>query len=583
MTRRRHLLVLLLLTVSTVAAGCSRVPPGGEVLGAGQGVTGTVGGFAAEPGTRATGEDVPLAGDSGVLSPDGAGAGGQQSIDGAGTSTSSGPDPGPSEVGGSTKAAAGARPGQGVKGKTVEVVFHAKLQDCGPDASTSSQGKASENGLKAIDDYVAFFNKDVLGPYGWKIAHKVIDDGGQYCPEKARAAALQITKELKPFATLGDSANGDQGPVLADITSRAGIVTIGVSWNTSAELRERHPYAWSIFGLAEQQDRYLVEFMAKRVKGTKAPDLTIGAPTDRVYGMLTVDNPESRTLAEAMKRNLAAQGIALKHTYYVSSDPGVAAQTANNTVLKMKQDGVNSLIFAIPYTSLQSAIVHTSAMGSQGYLPDLLSSRYGVVFFDRLFDTRVWEKMRGVFQCAIGCIRATGTNPGYIDVNENGSAYKAAWTHIGNSGDPDNGTTPGAYNTWTVLSHLAIGILNAGPVLNAQTFAAGMDRAAPGGPAECIGWRLMGRPYEHAPYTAGWSSRHDTGIIGYTPGYWVNRKNDFGTVGYYESYDNYRYFASGKLPVKATHDTGQAGAAVPKQKPIGLRPWISCKKFGMQD
>ena len=205
------------------------------------------------------------------------------------------------------------------------------------------------------------------------------------------------------------------------------------------------------------------------------------------------------------------------------------------------------------------------------------------MFFDRLFDARVWSKMRGVFQCGVSCIRATGTNADYTEINENGSAYKSAWTYIGNSGDPDNGTTPGAYNTWTVLAQLSLGIINAGPVLNAQTFAAGLDAASPGHPAECGGWRLMGRPYTYAPYSAGWSSAHTTGIIGYTPGYWVNKKNDFGTVGYYESYDGYRYFTGGDLPPKPTHDTGTAGAAVPKQDHIGVLPWVSCTKIGRKD
>ena len=583
MQHRQRRLVVLLLAAGMLSTACSRVPPDStavlgsesgaftpDVLADGSLPDNALGGT---PGDGATGTGD--ASDGEVLGgPSGA------SVDSIPGENATLPGAGPESR---TAPGSAEKSAQGVNGRTVNIVFHAKLRDCGPDASTARMGTATEKGLKAIDDYVTFYNKFVLGPYGWKLAHKVIDDGGQYCAEKARAAAQKIVKELKPFAVLGDSANGDQGPVLADIVTRAKIVNVGISWSTVAELRNRHPYAWPIYGLAEQQDRHLVEWMAKRVKGTQARDVNTGAPAERVYGLITADNPEQRTLAAMTKANLAKQGIRLAHTYLVSSDPGVAAQSANNTVLKMKGDGVNTLIFAIPYTSVQSAVVHTSAMSAQNYTPDLLSSRHGIVFFDRLFDSRVWSKMRGVFQCEISCTRATGKNPDFIDVNENSRAYKTAWAHLGNTDDPENGTNPGAYTTWTMLAQLSAGILNAGPVLNAATYAAGLDAAAPGGPAECIGWRLMGRPYTYASYSGGWSSRHDTGIIGFTPGYWVEKKNEFGTVGYYESYDNYRYFLGGDLPKQATRDTGQSGVAVPKQKPIGLKPWVSCTELGLKD
>jgi hypothetical protein len=549
--------------------GCSRVPPGAV-----QGVAAGVDPLTGQPTTSA-----PLPG--GSAAPGLPGASGQPgTTTGVPGAPGSGAGPGAGSGGGGGDALGNA---PGVNGRTVNIVIHTKLQDCGPDPNSSRTGTANAKGLQMIQDYVGFFNKYVLGPYNWKLAYKVIDDGGQFCAEKARAAGLQIAKQLKPFAALGDSANGDEGPVLADVVTRAHIVDIGLSWNTTAMLRERHPYAWPIFGFAEQQDRDLVEFVGKRVKGTKTADLTTGQATDRVYGMITADNPESRQLAAMMKSNLAAQGVTLSHTYFVSSDAGVAAQAADNTVLKMKSDGVNTLIFAIPYTSIYSAIVYTNAMDHQNYLPDLLGSRYGVVFFDRLFSPRVWAKMRGVFQCGISCVRASGTDTAFQDVSENDGTYKKVWAFLGHTDDPDNGITPSSYNIYTNLAQLAIGIVNAGPVLNAQTFAAGIDASAPGHPAECLGWRLMGRPYTYEPYAAGWSSAHTTGIIGFTPAYWVNQKNEFGTVGYYESYDNYRYFRGGDLPVKPTRDTGTAGPAVPKQKPIGLKAWVSCTKLGMKD
>jgi hypothetical protein len=468
-----------------------------------------------------------------------------------------------------------------VTGHTVHIAFHGKLNDCGPDPQSSRTGTLSAEAKKVYADYTKFFNQYVLGPKGWKLTYDLIDDGGTYCPEVARAAALKIVKQIKPFAALGDSFNGDAGSVLADIVTTAKTTHIGLSWQTFAEFQKRNPYAWPVFGLAQQQDAYLAEWMGQRVAGTTTADLTTGTQVKRVYGLLTVDNPENHQLASLLTANLKGRGVAVAHQYFVASDPGVAAQSSTNTVLKMKNDGVNTLVFAIPYTSLQSALVHLSAMGAQNYLPDLLGSRYGVVFFDSLFDSRVWAKFRGVFNGQPALIRASGTNAKYLDLNENALAYKTAWTKMGNTDDADN---PGnAPNVWGALSTLAMGILNAGPVLNATTFGQGMDLTANGKPASCASWRFFGRPWAYSTYTS-LDQTHTGSLYGFTPGYWTKKKNDFGTVGYYESYDGYRYFHGGDLPAKPTGDTGgNASPDIPRQPRIGLRPELSCTTFGYRD
>jgi hypothetical protein len=436
-------------------------------------------------------------------------------------------------------------------------------------------------GVKAYGDYVRWFNKYVFGPAGWKLTYQLLDDGGQFCPEVARATALKIVKQIKPFATMGDSTNGASGPVLADIVTNAHFLHIGLSWQTFAEFKKRNPYAWPVYGLTQQMDQYLAEWMGKRIKGTTTPDLTTGQPTQRTYGLITIDAAENHVLAGLLKAQLASRGINLAHEYFVSPDPGVAAQTADNTVLKMKSDGVNTLVFAIPYTAIDSLLVHLSAMDSENYLPDLMGDGYGVVFFDELFDSRVWAKFHGVFAGGPALLRAAASDPAYQNINENQQAYKEAWKRIGNTDDADNAGD--AYDVWWQLSELAMGVLNAGPVLTPQTFAKGMDATAAGQPAACGVWRFLGRPYTYAT-TISLDENHLGPVYGYTTGYWVKKKNEFGTVGLYESTDGYRYFQSGELPTKPTRDTGsETNPTVPKQKPIGLAPEKSCTKLGYRD
>lgn len=584
MSRRESATAVCAAAALLLMVGCSRVPPGGATVTAGGGpggglqpgsVTGTPGaGGAGAPGGGVTGPGGSVSGPGGTAGGTGLGTG---SGTGSGTGTGAGTGSGT----GSGDGGASGLSGPGIKGHTIHVVFHAKLNDCGPDPQSAKSGTLAAKGYKTYADYVKYFNSYILGPYGWKLTYELIDDGGQYCPEVARAAALKIIKEIKPFAVLGDSTNGDAGSVLADIVTSAHYLNIGLSWQTFDEFKKRNPYAWSIFSIAQQQDQYLAEWIGSRVKGTPGSNPTTGAAEPRVFGMLTVDNAENHKLASLLKANLASRGVTLTHEYFVSSDPGVAAQSATNTVLKMKNDGVNTLIFAIPYTSLSSLLVHTSAMGNQGYTPDLLGSRYGVVFFDELIDQRVWAHFRGIFNGSPALMRASGTNQKYLDINENGAAYKYAWNQEGNTDDADNqGNTP---NVWATLSVLGEGILNAGPVLNAQTFANGMDLTSHGAVAECMSWRLFGRPWTYGIYDSQ-NQQHEGAVYGYDDGYWVKKKNDFGTVGYYESYDSYRYFIGGDLPNKATGDTGgTASPDIPKQPRIGVLANKSCVPLGYRD
>jgi hypothetical protein len=561
--RRRPLIPLFVALAVFALAACSRVPPGAAVG------TGSVQNNGSAPlgATATTGPG----GLSGTTAPGASALGGPL---GGGTSTG----PGSGSFGGAVAAGAS---GPGITGHTIHLVFHAKLNDCGPDPQTSKQGTLKTEAVKVYNDYVNWYNKYVFKPAGWTITYKLMDDGGQFCPEVARATALRIVKQEKPFATLGDSTNGASGPVLADIVTNAHFLHIGLSWQTFAEFKKRNPYAWPVYGVTQQMDQYLAEWMGKRIKGTQTRDLTTGQPTTRTYGLITIDAPENHTLTSLLKSQLAHRGINLAHEYYVSSDPGVAAQTADNTVLKMKSDGVNTLIFAIPYTAIDSLLVHLSAMDSENYLPDLLGDQYCVVFFDELFDSRVWANFHGVFSGGPALLRAAATDPAFQNVNENQQAYKEAWTRQGNTDDADN---PGdAYDVWWQLAELAVGVVNAGPVLTPQTFARGLDAAAAGKPAACGVWRFLGRPYTYAT-TISLDENHEGPVFGYTTGYWVKKKNQFGTVGYYESNDNYRYFQPGQLTTAPTHDTGNDSTVhIPKQKPIGLKPEVSCTTLGLKD
>lgn len=588
----------LLLALGMLATACTRTPPGGEhVVGFGPSSSDAT----IDPATGAPLGEEGFASGGDVAGADGGasfggglgtsgGTGGGATTSGATTSGGPGGQGSTSTSGrGSSEVPTATGSGPGVEGRTVKIVFHHQLEACGDDPTTASQGVMSEKGRKVIDEYVRFFNEFVLADFGWTLAHEIVDDGGPFCPEKAQAAGLRIAKELRPFAALGSLVQPSRGPVLAEVITRAGILHVGQNWQTSDELRARVPLAWPMYPIAQRAFEDLVGYIDGRVKGTKTTDGSLGTEVDRSYGLLAVDTQEGRKLAGLIAANLRGIGVELAGTYIVSGDAGVAAQQASNTVLKMRQDGVNTLIFGMPYSAILTSIALTEAMNSQNYLPDILIGTYGVAFFDQLHNRRVWAKARGTSTAGAVALRVsvvtnsdgtTGVDPRFSEIAENTEGWIAAWKEkLGNNDNPQEESNPGAYDTWTQLSLLATGIIHAGDTLNAETFARGLNSAVSGGQNRCTVARLSGRDYVYNP-TFDWDTDGEGGAEGFTTVYWVNQQTSFGTNGYYESEDNYRFFRTpAELPSQATHDTGQRAVDIPKQERIGIRPWTPCSQF----
>lgn len=560
--RRRAGLALIAL----VAVACSRVPPEG-------GAAGAAGFDIAAPGqTGPAATETAGSGRRGGLAPGNAGA----------TPGTAGGGP-IGSIGGPTAAVTG------INGRTVDVVFHAKLEDCGDGATEAGASKATEGGLRVIDFYVKYFNDKILKDYGWKIRHRVIDDGGYFCPEKAQAAARQIVNELKPFAAIGLSVT-ERGPVLADTVTRAGIRHIGVSYSTFDELAARKGLAWIVFLPPEQSHGYLAAYIAKRIKGTQYRDPTTGVQSPRVYGMVVPDQPVYRTLASKMKARLASYGVTLKQTYFTSVDPGVAGQQALATTQRMRSDGINSLIFDFFPDGFFSGVTLTQAMGGQNYLPDILIGTYILPVLDMLHDKRVWARAQGVSSSPALALRAAivardgrlDFDPKYADISENAVPWKDAWYRETRSQDIE-GATPSPPNIWDGLAVVALGLINnQGDRITAQSWAEGVWSTAVGKPRRCGAWRLLGREYEYAS-TYEFEGDPDGGREDFTTVYWVNKRTTL-TDGYYESFDNYKFFKGfDDLPPRATRDTGKQGDDIPHQKKIGIHPWVSCKTLGLLD
>jgi len=589
MVRKQARRALAVLAASAMTAGCSGVPNvidgadrqatgvnAGSGLADGTGPNGDLsalgtGGTGAAAGTAGSGAGT--AGGSTDATGRGAGGGGARSA--AGPAGAGGSGSGPAAAG-STIPGSELGNGKGVTDKFITVAFHITSQTCG---STSGVSNAYYD---RIDTYVKWFNQYVQYPGGRKLKYSVVDDGGQdpNCQDKARSAGLKISKELNAFAALGVSSNpGADAPVVADTVTRNGTLHIGTNFQTQQGLESRAPYAWSTYITAESSLTDLTWFVQKRIKGTQYKDEQ-GGLHPRGYGSLFFDGKEGHDLANVVKARFTAMGIPIKQ-YFVSSDQNAASQQAPGLALQMQQDGVNTLVFGVFGTG---GVAVASAFDSQQFHPDNLISDYGsfgaLAVFDTIYGTQA-KRFIGVGTPCIVCERLELSASGGTDeqscpsceMQENSLGYVKAYKQAGGQADnPQNGAP--AYDFWTQLTALSIGVMGAGPVLNAKTFEYGMfltqkDR--------CNVWRFLGRDHPQVGYTDYRAGKHFGGS-GFTTLYWVQKQSKFGTPGYFESYDGYyRFDTLDGLPNAPSWDTGvKGGYPMNRQPNTGLGPDKPC-------
>ena len=482
----------------------------------------------------------------------------------------------------------------GVEGNTVTVALHTKLEPCGPDPSTAGAGVMTDDSKDAFDEFIGFFNTEVLPPTtDWQLDYVLVDDGGAECPEKAQAAAQQIIREIRPFAVFGNTIGIEEGPVLARAVVGAGIRHIGVNFDSIDELEEYRGLAFNTHTPADLAHEYLAGYIAKRLKDTQAPDPEV-EPTeqdegvlDRVYGMVVHDSGTHRQLADAMAQRLADEGIELS-TYFVPTDPGVAAQQMTTLVSSLREDGVNTLVWELYAGPLHTnSIALTQTLASQQYYPELLIATYGIGGQDTQHEPAVWSRARGISTFEPLALRvalledengALIFDPAYEESAENFSPWLPLWQdHLGNPGDLSGGGFPHPANVFVYLSMVTIGLLGAGDELTAESFAEGVYETARGEERRCDVWRFFGRDSDYSPYFSLSADRNDGFRKGFTTIYWVNKPDMLYGTGRYESEDNYQYYESGEdLPAEPSHDTGELGAEMEAQPKIGVRPWVSC-------
>ena len=602
----RFRLAAALVAVALLATACSGVPN----LIDGSPSTVALEGSGTVPALGADGGDPLVAGDSMTSGPSGAndglapgspgssgapgsgttvpsgspgtgGAGGANGTTPAGTAGAGGPAPAGTVDGPAAPAAAGGH-GPGVTDKEILVVFHRKMERCGSDPQTQGDGVVNDSFYDRLETYMKWFNKYVEYPGGRKLVYKLVDDGGTdvACIDKARAGGLQIAKEIRPLAALGNSINiGADLPVLADVVTRAGIMHIGTNFQTHADAKARHPYAWSSFATAEDSFSDLGVFLDTRIKHTPYRS-DVGVESDRVYGALVEDSNQGRQVLSLIERAMQGAGLQFK-PYFLSPDVSTASRQGASLAAQMSSDGVNSLVFAVLG---RPAVAAMKAFEGQAFNPDFLISDYGgftIAFFTTLLAGP--QQIKRFIAAGGPCIVCHRNELDLTDTSEkgcpschmqeNGSAYVEAYHQAGGTAaNPQDGGW--AFDMWTQLAILSIGILNGtanGEPINAQNIARGLGMT--GQEDRCDVQRFFGRDHPQVTRTGFFNGGYQFGSHGFTTLYGTDKRSKLGTLGYFESFDGYyRFDAANPLPPKPTYDTGQKGDyPYNKHKDTGLK------------
>jgi hypothetical protein len=287
-------------------------------------------------------------------------------------------------------------------------------------------------------------------------------------PPKQRADAVEVDAK-KAFASTAYAEQGGIEYEYHDELARRKVISSFSSWpvQTSEDhFAARHPYEWTPQPGGTEIGQVMGEWICKQLVGKKA--VHSGDYTDdvRKFGVIVARTPDGRKpdLSD-MYRRLDACGAKVAVT--VELRQGLDTQDVTvqhtNAVLRLQREGVTSVISFNQYVHLH---LSQQAATSANYDPEWLVSSYELQTQD--FGAH-----------AVGSPPQLAHTFGLRFGNKTLPLVDRPVEWAIKEIDPTLESTAGdELYLYTPLLIIASGIQMAGPRLNAQTFAAGLTRAA---------------------------------------------------------------------------------------------------------
>jgi len=325
---------------------------------------------------------------------------------------------------------------------------------------------ANDTPEQVADTYRGFFQlyEEVYQLYDRKIVVVPFKGSGvSFDPVSARADAVKIAEEIKPFAVIG-------GPLVAmefseELAAREVIQIDLASARSMAFYEKSQPYIWNTLQAPDQTCLHVAEYLAKKLQGkpaVHAGDTVLQGKTRR-FGLVYLGlTEEASKIQLECAEKIRAAGVDLVETV-AYKDPISLQATAAEQIAKMKQADVTSVLFTGDPLAPGPLTREATA---QGYFPEWIitgSALTDSTAFGRSYDQQQWAHAFGVSQ-----LFARGLPEG----NFANQLFK--WFY----GDfpPAKSGSLIAFSNATIL---VSGLQAAGPDLTPATFQAGLFSGDP--------------------------------------------------------------------------------------------------------
>ena len=329
-----------------------------------------------------------------------------------------------------------------------------------------------------------------------------VSDGLASDATTARADAVKVAEDIKPFLVLG-------GPALTqafgeELAAR-GIQCIGCAGGNQEEREERAPYGIGL-GLTNEQARaHNVEVLSKQVAGRPAE--FAGDPEyqdkERTFAYLHIetDDPAAAANVQATLDALEEAGVPVVEDIPYALDPGTLQETAANAIAQLKDADVTTVIFAGDPVAPRE---FTREATKQEYFPEWylnISALVDTNAFARTYDQEQWQHAFGLTALAAR-----------VDPEKAGVRYLYEWFYGEEPAAPGyvEVTLAGPLALFTVLQE-------AGPNLTHESFAEALFRLEPAPSQLTAAVALVGSARSlarHRRRRLGGHRRHHQDLVG---------------------------------------------------------------------
>ena len=248
---------------------------------------------------------------------------------------------------------------------------------------------------ETMQKMVAYFESH-YETYGRKVKLVPFEGTGNALDEvQARADALKIAEEIKPFMVWG-------GPALtsafADELAAHQIGCISCTPGQPADFYTKNdPYVFGIVSSAAQSQVHILEVIKKQLVGknaTHAGDEFVNTP--RKFGLLYIESSKAaKDLADNFEKGMADAGAPLAERVAYELNPGTLQTQASQAIAKFKAAGVTTVVFSGDPVAPRE---FTKEATAQGYSPEWYIGTSALVdlnAFARTYDQDQWKHAFG--------------------------------------------------------------------------------------------------------------------------------------------------------------------------------------------